>query len=57
MGWSVFEFASGSNDYIATKEWRRKELLRKFDRLGWGVKRTVSPQGLRWYTVNDRRGF
>lgn len=35
MTWTHFEFASGSNPYIAMTEGAKKKILRRLRRLGW----------------------
>lgn len=50
--WTLFDFASGANPYIATKQWRRKQLLRKCNRLGFGVRKVADGH----YIINDRKG-
>lgn len=50
--WTLFDFTSGANPYIATKQWRRKQLFRKCNRLGFGVRKVSDGH----YIINDRKG-
>ena len=40
--WTLFDFASGCNPYIAIKNFKRKQILRKCNRLGFGVRNISS---------------
>lgn len=53
MSWAVFEFTSGACPFIATEKWRRKQVLRACNRLGYGVRKSVTPLGLVCYEVKD----
>lgn len=52
--WSVFEFTSGANPFVATRYWKRKKILRRCNRLGYGVKKRMNGETA-YYTVDDRR--
>ena len=53
--WTLFEYTSGGNPYIAKTEKERDRIIRKYGRMGIEVE-DVSWSGLRHYIIHDMEG-
>ena len=51
MAWTLFEYESGSNPYVAFTEERKKQVIRRNRRMGHAV--TERKPG--FYIIDDRR--
>ena len=53
--WTLFEYTSGGNPYIAKTGKERDRIIRKYERMGIEVE-FVSWSGIRRYIIHDREG-